>query len=1001
MPRRISIIIFTLLVISVESLAQSRSVKGKIMDSDGMPLPGAAVMIKGTSKGVVADVDGNYVIDVPAGSTTVLSFSFLGMTAKDVAVSANASTIDVKLNNDTQLNEAVVVGAFGLVHNKENLTGSAFEVKSEVLDKLPANRMENLLSGLVPGLVVKESTTGGKTSYKIRIRGDGSLSASCEPLWIIDGVPVYTGTKTNSVTGTSSTISPLSFLNNDDIDSMVVLRDASTTILYGADGANGVILVTTKSGKAGEPSVSASLRFGLSKIDRSTTIKYVGAEQYLELAKEAWVNSGRPVSAFPYQDNDYNKYSTTNTDWYDVYTKPGTTTQINVSANGGTGKMKNYMSLSYLKTNSTYIGNVQEKYTLMQKSSYDLTDEFRITTSLTAGYNHNDVGYRTSLFDKLLPIFEPYNLDGSYRKYNWYSTSDTEYLPIAKKFVYNYIPELMLNDNYQNTLAARATLDLNWRPFKGLTVSSNTGFDYQSIYEATYSSKQLAYDNSENSGSSRRSGVFNTIFIETLKAIYDRSFAEKHRVNMMLSAEWKDTVHPYLYSSGSGFVNDYIKEVTYATKSTITGASNTSRSKSMSYIAFAEYSFDKRYTASISARRQGNSAFSVFSRWNNFAALGLNWNIRREPFFNVPSISILNAKFSYGINGNSRADSSSAYGKYTLGGSSNYGGITGATQSSPANPGLEWEKIRTFNAGINIGFLNRIEFQFEAYERRTFDMVYNGRVSSVIAEGTVPRNVGEISNLGLEFNIETTNIKNGDFTWKTQWNGARNINTIIKLADGMHTGFFDYVWMEGASKDAWWLVRWAGVDPTNGAPMWYDINGDLTYSFTYDNRVLLPEYSNQPTLKGGMTNTFNWKNFSLSFLLDYTFGGYDLYGLLDDGVNALDYNMPVETVDHWKKPGDTSINPAFVHDNPSMSWQSSTRDLYKMTNILLRNFSLSYSIPRQYTNKLKMNNVTLSLVGDNLYLWTPNQSRTRNSYKTVSYAEGMTRVIYASIAMKF
>ncbi|MBQ0144870.1 MAG: SusC/RagA family TonB-linked outer membrane protein [Bacteroidales bacterium] len=994
------LILLTIVIFSIDSLAQSkRTITGSILDSEGLGLPGAAVVEKGTKNGVTADVDGKYSIEVDRNKTVILEYSFIGMKNVLKQVAPSIGVVNVTLENDTNLNEAVIVGAYGLVHNRENLTGSAFEVKSDVIAKLPANRMDNLLAGLVPGLAVKESTTGGRTSYKIRIRGDGSLSASCEPLWIVDGVPVYTGTRTNSVTGTSYTVSPLSFLNNDDIESMVVLRDATTTVLYGADGANGVILVTTKNGSKGIPKVSATVRYGLSSIDRSTTKKLADADLWRTLAEEAWTNSGRPLKAFPFQDNEHNSYSTTNTDWYDVYTRTGSNTQINVSANGGTDRLKNYMSLAYLKSNSTYIKNTQEKYSIMEKSTYSLTDTFNVTAGITAGYNHNNIGYRTSRFDELLPIFEPYNADGSYRLYNYYSTSDTEYIPVAKKFVYNYIPDLELNDNYQNTLDARANLDLTWKPVKGLSLSSNTGFDYQSIYEATYSSKKLSYDSSENSGSSRRSGVFNTIFIENLKAIYNRTFDDIHHVNLMASAEWKNSKHPYVYATGSGFVNDYIKEVTYANKETISGASNVSQSKSLSYIAFAEYGYKGRYTANISARRQGNSAFSVYSKWSNFAALGFNWNIRKEPFFNIDAINILNAKFSYGLNGNSRVDSASAYGKYGL--SSTYGGITGATQTSPANPDLSWEMIRTINGGLNIGFFDRIEIQLEGYERRTFDMIYSGRVSSVIAEGTVPRNVGEIANIGLEFNIETTNIKRNDFKWTTQWNGARNFNKIIKLADGMHTGFFDYVWMEGASKDAWWLVRWAGVDPTTGAPMWYDINGDLTYNFTYDNRVLLPEYSNQPTLKGGMTNTFTWKNFSLSFLLDYTFGGYELISLLDDGVNALEDNMPIESVDHWRKPGDTSVNPAYIHDNPSMSYMSSTRDLYKMNNILLRNLSFTYGVPQRFSKMLGMKHMSLSIMGDNLYLWTPNQSRKHNSYKTLCYSEGMTRMVYGCISMDF
>ena len=256
-------------------------------------------------------------------------------------------------------------------------------------------------------------------------------------------------------------------------------------------------------------------------------------------------------------------------------------------------------------------------------------------------------------------------------------------------------------------------------------------------------------------------------------------------------------------------------------------------------------------------------------------------------------------------------------------------------------------------------------------------------------------------NRGIEFNITSTNIRTRDFVWTTSFNGARNSNKILKLYEDTYSGFFDSIWTVGAPKNQLWLVTWAGVDPTTGAPMWYDKDGNLTYTFSYDNRVIQSKYSVEPTLYGGMINTFRFKDFTLSFNLVYNFGGWDVATLNNDGYDIIGENVPVEALDHWKQPGDIATNPRYLYKNSYKASSYSTRNLIRKTYISLKNLTLTYSIPQKYLRKANMSAVDISLIGDNLYLWTPAQSRKRNSYKTMMYNDGVVRTVSLNVSLSF
>ncbi|MBO6168721.1 MAG: SusC/RagA family TonB-linked outer membrane protein [Bacteroidales bacterium] len=1000
---RIIFAFFLSLLMPAALLGQSKAftVKGCVRDTEGETLIGVYISVKGAKTGVTTDLDGNYSIALKAPS--VLVFQYMGMENQEIKVESER-TLDVVMKGDNTLDEVVITAGYGLAQKRSDMTGSAFQVESSQLKTLPAARVDNMLQGMVPGLTIEEGTSSAaRTRYTIRVRGDASLNANSEPLWIVDGVPIYTGSN-GTISGMSYTVSPMSFINPDDIESITVLKDAATTSIYGADGANGVILVTTKQGKGdGETHVTMSVKYGVSAVDKSTLPRLCSAQQWWGLARESWVNAGYDLAFFPYQDNEYNNYSTTDTNWYDVYLGTGDNKELSLRIDTGGRKAKHYLSVNYYGENLTKKGNTQDRFAIRDRARYQFGKRLTLDGNISVSYNVNDIVSVSDSDYRVIPIFSPYNNDGvTPRMYNYYSDATDSYSPMLRKFVYSVIPEREYSDNTQRALTVDGNATLTYEIIDGLKFSSMFGVNSVSALELIYNPKNTlsGLTSYEQDGTSRRSSSFNYVWNNIDRLNYNHKFG-KHSVGALLGVELVSRESRSLYATGSGFANDHIKEIGYAIEASRRGSSSASNSRSLSYLGTLSWSYDNRYYLSASYRRQGNSSFSTYSRWGDFSSVGLSWNVHNEKFFNVPFISRLKIKASYGNSGNSRVDTSASYGTYSYGSGAYYGGLMGAIQGSAPNPGLSWETTYIGNVGIDLGlFDNRVDLQMEYYSKYTKNLLYKGRVSSIISDGSVMRNVGELENRGFEMSLSTKNIKTHNFSWTTDFNGAVNRNTIKKLYKGNHTGFFDSVWMEGASKDSWWLSRWAGVDPSTGAPMWYDINGNLTYNYSYENRVLLPEYSKEPDFRGGMRNIFSLGDFSLVLFLTYTFGGWtSLDRFVGDGYDIMSYNVPVEELDHWKAPGDVSNYPKPMYKVSTHSTMSSTRFLYSQTQIQVKNLVLSYSVPKPFCTKIGIRGATASLIADNLYIWTPDQRANYNSSKTLRYPGGLTRSFSAQLTI--
>ncbi len=986
---------------------------GQVTDNGGEPIVGAFVYYKGTSTGVSTDIDGRYSIAAPKASKgAVLIFQYLGMVSQEFSAGPEGGTLNVRLLPDNELDGSVIVGAYGTAQKREDMVGSAFQVNSASLVDKPKTRVENMLQGLVPGLSVSPNAdyaTTVRSRFNTRVRGDASLAASSEPLWIVDGVQFYTGGRTNQMTGMSSTVGPLSFLDPDDIESITVLKDADQTTIYGSNGSNGVILITTKSGGKNRPlSVSAKMNFGVVAADKSTMFKMMNASQYMEVAKEAWLNSGYTMENFPLQDNDMNSYSTTTTSWYDECIGLGNNIYANVSLSGGTKKSSSYTSVSYYREKHTVKKDDQQRFTLSSKNSYSIAKWLDFTAGLNGSYNVNNIVSIGDSYLELSPVLSPYNDDGSYRLY--YKVWDQSLSDWAvKRFTYNKIPNREEGDDTQTSIYVKANGQLAFHIIEGLDFTTLFAFDLTHSHEDIYYSKKTLEGmdtTGEAVGYSHRGDANYMSWQNVNRLNFSRRFG-RHSVSALAVLELYSHTNKYLNASAQGFMTDNIKEISYADKSTVLASSGTDPDRRLSMIGRASYSYDSRYYISANYRRDGNSNFGKYARWANFWSVGASWNIHKEAFFNSDLIRMLKLKASYGIDGNSRLDTSVAKGSYLYSDSFSYGRLSGATISSVPNPGLSWETTAKFNVGARIELKDILDFEIEYYNNTTNNLLSSVYVSRAVSADKVYANIGSVRNQGVEIDLRTTNVRRGDFTWYSTLNMAHNRNRILELYNDMLTSYGEYANKAGYEKNVYYLVEWAGVDPTDGSAMWYDANGDLTKTYNTSNRRLLADKSRNPVVFGGFINEFQYGNLSLRVQLNYSIGGWALatYAnqMIADGydITSSNGNQAVEVYKYrWTTPGQKALLPK-VSQVSTKSQMKSTRQLYNRTNFDLASISLTYNLPQRIVSRMKMKGMGFSLICDNVYIFTPDMKAGENSYKTMMYGYPRNRTITLGINCQF
>lgn len=949
-------------IISETKAVANKSIKdiiiqGKVTSKEtssqpAAPIPGVTVQIKGTNKAVVTDANGSYSIQVPADA--VLVFSMIGYSKQEVSV-ANKQTIDVVLEETVSELKEVIITGYGTSERKENQVGSAIQINRLELDRKPLDRIDRLLEGVVPGLqfeVQGNTATSARPRYQTRIRGEASFSSSNEPLWVLDGIPINTGNETNMIPGVNTSVSPLTYLNPNDIESVTVLKDATATSIYGANGANGVILITTKRGKAGDDRIDYSFRTGLNLLTNKH-FQVLNADEYRELAAESFANSTLKVN--PIVDKG------TSTNWYKEYFRTGVTTQHDISFSGGKEKTRYYVSGSYMSEKPIMIKNSTDRYSSRINLNQTVNKAVEMFFRLGASYNVNKFFDPGDTYYNNRPIDSPYNPDGSY----------------VLAF-YNKIPDAEYNDDGQKAGFVNGSIGGTLTITPDLTFTTTNGIDYSSVTENRYESTYTFIGRGDPYAYKSQATSYRWNSQQRIN--YDKTI-KKHRVSVLLGGEASDTYQTSVGATGWGFPNDKIREIGYATNTT--GTSSATDQSALSYYGQFKYSYDDKYNLIGSFRGDANSDFGSDVQWATFKSIGASWTISNEKFWHVNQLDFAKIKISYGNNGNSRIGAYKSKGIYSFSTSNSYNGNPGAIMTNGENPALSWETTNILNTGISIGFLKRISLEVEYYRNTSKDLIDQIDVTRSTGFTRIQQNIGSVRNSGIEVTLNTQNIDSKNFKWTTRFNLAHNDNKVLKLYNGNDKVGDIMIKSEGHDLNTYYLIRWAGVDPRDGAPLWYDARGNITRDFDLNNRVA--DKSSTPTVFGGMTNYFTYKGLTLSGLLIYDVGGYFFSGLQrdseTDGRNLASDNQSRNQLDRWREPGDLALAPKPILGENANSGRNSTRFLHEKTSLKLQNISLNYNLPKNVLSKIKLKNASVYVQGDNIGFWTPYETRSdRNDY---------------------
>ena len=995
--------IFTLLIaLSMQfSFAQEKTVTGVVSDASGR-LPGANVVVQGSKTGTQTDVDGKYSIKTKVGD--VLIFSFVGKTDATVKV-GSSSTVNVTLESDSKSLEEVVVVAYGKQKAK-SIVGSVVTIGKEVFDKQIANSVLTSLQGSVAGVTVIAAGGMPGDNPTIRVRGIGSISAAADPLVILDGAPF---------SGNINTIS------SDQIESISVLKDASSTALYGARGSNGVILITTKRGKLDTaPKVTFSTVLGFAgnavelhkMVDSDTYMKYSweglrNSNQYVsgQTASTAGLNASNSLvtqlgynpytAAIPVDANG--NLVTTNkkwdTDWAKlILNNAAVRTENSMSLSGGSNNTTYSFSTNYLSQDGNVVTSKFNRVTT--RLSIDSKINNWLTAGLTSFYSNSKQNYPSQSGSSYQSAIQwIYTIPSIYPLYKRDGNGDLVKDGFGENiFDYgaasgtlNAVRPQLGNENAYGALYNyktsykrdnfTANAYLIFTLAKDLTFKTNLAYDKYLYDSYDFASNLVGYAASVNGRvTQNRDITTSTNLINTLS--YKKSFSN-HNLGVDLIQEAYDFEIDGLGASGEGYLPGVSVLNGSTTPSSVSGS--TSAERISSYLGRLSYNYGEKYFLEGSYRKDGSSRFNSDVRWGGFYSVGGSWLVSNEKFMqNVKAINELKLKASHGELGNNRL---SSYFPYIQLFSTGWNELTntGVVLGSAVDPNLSWEKTASTNYGLEIGlFKNRIFATVDYYSKESVDLIYNKPLPGSTGNTGITTNVGAIKNYGWEFSLNTKNIVSSNFLWTSNLNFSMDKNEISELAQKSFTNG-NKKWEVGRSLYEFFIQDWAGVDPATGYGMWYkDVLGTdglptgervTTKVYTEATRYYVDK-SSLPEVVGGFTNFFKYKNIDLNILLNFSYGSYiydSSYASLMEGFKSAGRSAHQDLQSRWQKPGDITDVPLFLASNNDFNSQS-TRFLFKNDYVRLKALNFGYNLPKDLLSKIKISKLRLFLQADNL--WT-------------------------------
>ena len=991
---------------------QQKTINGKITDASGQPIPGVNIVEKGTTNGVQTDFDGKFSLKLKSDKA-ILVVSFIGFTTKEISVGGQTN-LTIKLEEDSAKLEEVVVVGYGSV-KKKDLTGAIVSVGAEKLEGRSNSNVLQSLAGQATGVQITQSQGAPGLAPTVKVRGASSINAGTTPLYVIDGIPLEDSSTNSTDTGitTASNLSfnrnPLNFINPNDIESIDILKDASSAAIYGSRGANGVVIITTKQGKAGKTKIDATLETGFSRVNRKTDL--MNASEFIAFNSAARNNSWATIVAanpsatrginvtvpVEFSDPAWLDRIGKGTDWQDVVFRTARNNNFQLSASGGNEKTQFMVSMGYLDSEGVVDRNTYERINLRSNIKHKFNDKVRMGMNIGLS-RANEAPYGTGgksdvvslalQSDPFFPLYvetgslgfkDPASIWNTFAKYGfqlWHPYSLTREAT-AKKV----------------TNVATITSFLEWDIVKDLTFKTSGSSNIENTVHNFYWN---AGQNWGYSGWVPAQADFKTLqsnnWILENTLTYNKTFNEAHTLNLLAGYSAQEQATDLSSMTAGNFPNDLV----HTLNAGVVNAGNTFSEEwsLVSYLARANYSYKGKYLASAAIRADGSSRFGANNKWGYFPSGSLAWRISEEAFLkDISWISNLKVRLSYGATGNNSIPNYGSigtlgYSPYVSSGTVNQGIYT----SNFADKNLKWEKTGQTNFGVDFSVFNgRVKFTGDIYYSKTKDLLLNVPIPILSGFSSTLTNIGELENRGIELNLSTQNI-DSEFKWSTDFNISANRNKVLKLGAndapidinissmtsrtavgqpiGMYYGYvIDGVIMSQAELDSNAYPVWAGSEA--GDPKVRDVNKDG--KIDSNDRTYLGNY--QPNFQWGMTNNFSYAGFELSVLLRGSQGGEILNHnarYLKSGVGGGNRNMYAVVNNYWKsdaEPGNGMIPkprmlPTTVRDFGSSYWVEDG------SFVRIQNIRMGYNLPKRLVDKMKLSNIKLYVNLENVHVFS-------------------------------
>jgi TonB-linked SusC/RagA family outer membrane protein len=952
MRKSISLCAATLLFSIQIAVAQTKDVSGKVTDAkDGSPLAGATVKVKGSTTATVSLGDGSFKLSVPAKSTT-LEISYTGY--KDVEVAIGSGALDIKLTAaDKNLAEVVVVGYGTKI--KRDVTSSIARVSSKDFQNQPLNSFESALQGRASGVYINQGSGKLGQGLVIRVRGISSISAAQQPFVVIDGVPVQSA----SLGSAGEPDNPLATINPDDIESIEILKDAAASAIYGSRASNGVLLITTKSGKVGKTKVTVGYFGGVSTPTKKQ--EFLNAAQYKELFGYAAANSdfgaldAGDEFGFETGTNDWN--STNDVNWADQAFQDGAIHQVNFSINGGDAKTKFLISSSLNDQKGIIIGNRLQRVTGRFNIDHTINAKFKVGANISLNRTKNfrvsaDNEFSNPLQLNALPPLQPLRAaDGSYNTATLY---------------YNNLVDQEGSYKFATTYRTISSVFGEYVINPYLTFRSQVGIDWNNLQEESYLGKETL--DGAPTGEGFNNQVTATIVTNTNTLNFRKKFSDNVDFDALAGMEYQYGSVLGANVTGRGFPNDKFTKI--ASAAIIAGGSSTQTAYTfVSYFSKANYKYKDRYLVGGSFRVDGSSRFGKDNRYGIFPAASLGWIVSEENWLkNSKTLSFLKLRSSYGKTGNAEIGNFSSL---SLFGGTAYADIAGILLSQIGDGNLSWESTNQFDLGIDFGFLNnKISGEIDYFYKKTSDLLLSVSTPATSGITSVVKNVGDMENRGFEFVLNTTNIQRRNFTWTSSFNISTYKNKVTRLVVPVPPGQRTLGRLAvGQPFGQFFGRKYAGVDPANGDALYYQANGTATNSYSGAPDQVIGDPN--PDYYGGLNNKFSYKGFDLDIQCQFV-SGNDLYNMAGffQSVNG-DYfdNQTVDQLNHWKKPGDiTSIPEARLYSGNGAG--KSSRWVQDGSYFRVKSVNFGYNVPRSVTSRFKFESARLYMAATNLFTLT-------------------------------